>query len=451
MTATSQPLPLQGVRVLDLTRAWAGPYATKILGDMGAEVIKVEAPFKPDARAGGNYFPDNDPGERPWNRNGVFHKNNRSKLDIALDLQQPEGRDLFRQLVAISDLVIENYTPRVMPHFGLGYDDLVGVKPDIIMVSLPGFGKDGPERDWVAYGTTLDSHCGLTQITGYVGGPPHRMAIAIGDPVGGMFGTMAALFALHQRRRTGTGQHVDLAQADTLTQFMGAPLADWSMNRRVWPRIGNRDLVYAPQGVYQCEGRDQWVALSVRDDDEWAALCAAIGQEHLACRFATAAERRMAHDEIDGIIAEWTRRQTKDQVMACLQDAGVPAGAVLSSKDLLFDPHLRARGFFEVVDHPETGPRPQLGMSWKLSETPGRITRPAPLFAEHNQFVFGRLLGLSDAGIETLEARKITSTVPLVDARPGAPGDRQRWKRIGLVSEVDPDYKEKLREFYGTD
>ena len=451
MTVAGQLLPLRDIRVADLTRAWAGPYATKMLGDMGAEVIKIEAPFRPDGRISGSYFPDNDPGTQPWNRNGVFDKNNRSKLGVALDLQKPEGKDVFRQLIATSDVVVENYTPRVMMQLGLSYDELVKIKPDIILVSLPGYGQDGPERDWVAYGTTLDSHCGLTQITGYAGGPPHRMAIAIGDPIAGMFGTMAVMFALHQRRRTGTGQHVDLAQAETLTQLMGAPLADWSMNRRIWPRTGNRDRTHVPQGVYPCEGRDQWVAISVRSDDDWQALCLALGRQDLTHRFPSVAARRPAHDEIDGIIAEWTRRMTKEAAMACLQQAGVPAGAVFSAKDLLFDPHLRARGFFEVVNHAEAGPRPQLGMSWKLSETPGHITRAAPRFAEHNRQVFGDLLGLTCADIDELKAREVTSDVPLVENNPVAPADRERWKRIGLVSEFDPAYREKLKRAYGTD
>lgn len=444
-------LPLQDVRVVDLTRAWAGPYATKMLGDMGAEVIKIEAPFHPDGRVGGNYFPDNEPGAQPWNRNGVFGKNNRSKLDIALDLRQPEGKRALQHLIATADLVVENYTPRVMRQLGFGYDDLVQIKPDVILVSLPGYGKDGPERDWVAYGTTLDSHCGLTQITGYVGGPPHRMAIAIGDPVGGMFGTMAVLFALHQRRRTGKGQHVDLAQAETLTQFMGAPLADWSMNRRLWPRIGNRDPVYAPQGVYQCLGRDQWIAVSVRDDAEWTALCAAIGCAEMIERFPTVEARRLGQDEIDGSIAEWTRRRGKTEAMACLQQAGVPAGAVLNAKDLVFDPHLRAREFFEVVNTPDSGPRPQLGMSWKLSETPGHITRPAPRFAEHNPYVFEHLIGLSEDAVAGLYERKVTSDAPLMEGRALAPADKERWQRIGLIAEIDPEYKTRLREFYDID
>jgi crotonobetainyl-CoA:carnitine CoA-transferase CaiB-like acyl-CoA transferase len=443
-------LPLRDVRVADLTRAWAGPYATKMLGDLGAEVIKIEAPFRPDGRIGSQYLPDNEPGTEPWNRNGVFYKNNRSKLGVALDLQQPEGKDLFERLVTVSDVVFENYTPRVMPQLGLGYEDLVQIKPDIILVSLPGLGGDGPARDWVAYGTTLDSRCGLTQIMGYEGGPPHRMGIAIGDPVAGMFGAMAALFALHQRRRTGEGQHIDLAQAEALTQLMGAPLADWSMNQRPRPRIGNRDPIHVPQGVYPCQGHDQWIAISVRSDEEWKALCTTIGHEELAPRFPSPEARHAAHDEIDGIIAGWTQHVTKEQAMASLQRAGVPAGAVLSSKDLLFDPHLRARGFFQSVDHAGTGPRPQLGVSWKLSETPGRITRPAPRFGEHNRHVFEHLLGLTRAETDDLVTRKVTSDVPLMERAPVTPADRQRWQRIGLVSEIDADYRERLNAAYGT-
>ncbi len=449
--STEERAPLHGVRVLDLTRVWAGPYCTKILADLGAEVIKIEAPFRPDGRLGLVYWVDNEPGADPLIRNGLFQKNNRGKLGIVLDLAQEEGRELFRRLVSVSDVVVENHSPRVMSNWGLEYKALRWVKPDVIMCSIPGYGLDGPRRDWLAYGTTLDCHCGLAALMGYKGGPPHRFGFAIGDPIGGMFAAVAILAALEHRAKTGEGQQIDAAQAEAIPHVIGEAFLDWSMNRRTPERRGNRDDAFVPQGVYRCRGVDRWLALSVRHDADWRALCRAVGRPELACdpRYATVTARREREHEIDGLLGAWTERREPGAAMRRLQREGVPASLVFSSRDLVLDPHLRSRGYFQVVEAAGWA-RPQHGQSFKLSRTPGRIRGPAPRFGQHNQYVFRQLLGLSAAELAGLEERKVISNEPTVPpALPPAPQPLARYKRIGLVSEIDAAYLERLQEAYG--
>ena len=439
--------PLSGVRVADLTRVWAGPYGTKMLGDLGAEVIKVEAPSLPDGRTG--YPLDNKPSSEAWRSSGVYQKNNRSKLSCTIDLRQPEGKEVFKQLVAISDIVIENYSPRVMPQFGLDYEALKQVNPEIIMVSMPGFGSDGPQKNWLAYGTTLDSHAGLVSLTGYRDGPPHRMAFAIGDPVGGMYAALACIAALLQRRAGGGGVYVDLAQSEALIQFVGPALVGWSMNGRAPDRTGNRDPDFAPQGCYPCEGDDEWVAISVTSDAEWAGLCDVIERPDLAETFPTLEDRARGHDEIDELIGRWTSTRPKHDAASILQDAGVPAGPVNTSRDLLLDEHMLVRGALPLLELPGGSTRPQVGVTTHLSRTPAEITRTAPEFGEHNGYVFKELLGLSDEAYDELLAKSVIADAPAAAAPPEAPTDLERWIEVGLVSDVDPDYRRKLREFYG--
>lgn len=445
-----ESLPLEGIRVVDLTRVWAGPYATKILGDLGAEVIKVEAPFLPDGRTGG-YYLDNTPGADPWESSGVFQKNNRSKLGITIDLRQPEGRQAFRDLVAVSDIVVENYSPRVMPQLELDYEHLRDVNPDLIFISLPGFGASGPQKDWLAYGTTLDSHSGLVALTGYEDGPPHRMAIAIGDPVGGMYGTLAILGALFRRRRGGGGTHLDLAQSEALIQFAGPALVDWSMNQQRPARIGNRDADFAPQDCFPARGEDEWVAISVTTDREWLALCSTIGRPDLATKYATVAERHSGHAAIFDAVAAWTEQRTKDAAAGELQAAGVPASPVNTSRDVILDEHMRARGAFELVRHPDGSTRPQLGPIARLSETPSRITKPAPRFGEDNEYVFADLLGYSPQQIEALRELQVISDAPLIPVPARAPVDLEQWCELGIAARIDPDYREALREAHGAE
>ncbi|MBI2847051.1 MAG: CoA transferase [Chloroflexi bacterium] len=440
--------PLEGIRVIDLTRVWAGPHATRILGAMGAEVIKIEAPNRPDRRVG--YMPENDPGERPWNRGGTFTKDNMDKLGINIDLSHPKGIALFKKLVAVGDVVVENHTPRVMKNLGVDYPVLREIRQDIIMISMPGFGMTGPRKDWLAWGSTLDCHSGLAQLTGYIGGPPHRMATAYGDPVAGIFAVMAVLMALNYRSRTGKGQYIDLAHSEALVHLIGEAVMEYTMNKRTLPRMGNRHPYMAPHGCYRCKGHDKWVVIAVRNDAEWRSLCQAMGGPDwcLDDRFASALERWKSQDELDRRIGEWTSTLSHYEVMRLLQEVKVPCGAVFNPKELLLNSHLKERGFFQVVEHPEVGGRPVHGPGFFLSKTPVSVKRHAPLFGQDNDYVFQGLLGLTAEEVAELERENVTSKVP-TNNLPERPADFELWSRIGLISGRDPDYLKRLSSFYG--
>ncbi len=415
-SAVRKSLPLEGVRILDLTMVWAGPYATRILGDMGAEIIKIESLQVFDLlRALGGSPPGT---ERPWNKSAYFNHNNRNKLSATLNLRDPAGKALLLGLVEHCDVVIENYSATVMDRLGLDYATLKSVKPDIIMVSMPGHGKTGPERDRVAYGTNVEQLAGIVSVSGYEGGEPQKSGISFGDPMAGTAAVGAVASALHYRERTGKGQCVDLAQREALSGFIGEYMVAYSMNHELPRLMGNKHPFHAPHGVYPCapgyDEDDAFVAIAVETNDQFRTLSGLIGQPALADdpRFSTAVERHRNQDQLTEAIAAWTGQQDKLAAMDRLQAAGVPAGAVLSVGDLATSPHLRARGFFEQVVDPEAGTREMEGPAWILSTNPAHIQRPAPNLGEHNEYVLQELLGVSDAELAELEARGIVGTVP---------------------------------------
>ena len=411
-------LALDGLRIIDLTQVYAGPYATKLLADMGAEVIRIESPV----RAGrgsvkgrrDDHYPDKAPGERPYNRNAYYNELNRNKLAISLDLRHPKGKEVFKKLVAVGDVVIENYSARVMGNFGLEYPVLREIKPDLIMVSMPAYGMTGPYRDYVSFGTGIEAMVGMSQLTGYADGPPLMLGIAYADPTGGTNAALAVLMALYFRRKTGRGQYIDLSLREAITPLMGEAIMDYAMNRRVQMRAGNRHPFMAPHNAYRCKGQDNWVAIAVGTDEEFAAFCRVMGRPELAEdeRFVDQISRWKNQEVLDGIIYEWTREREHYDVMRQLQEAGVRAGAVLNVAEVVRDPHLRARGYFEKVTHPEVGAHDHPGVSWKMSRTPGSIRTHAPLYAEHNDYVLRQLLRLSDEEIAQLEREEVITSVP---------------------------------------
>jgi crotonobetainyl-CoA:carnitine CoA-transferase CaiB-like acyl-CoA transferase len=409
---------LQGVRIVDLTQIWSGPFATQLLADLGAEVIKVEPIYRLDPDRGMEWpaVGATLAGDRPYNRSGSFNEHNRNKLAITLDLKKPRAVDVFKRLVAVSDVVIDNFSFGVMERLGLGYEALKAVKPDIIVLSMPAFGNTGPERGYIGYGPVQEQLSGVTSITGYEGSPPLETGFYYGDPSAGLQAAGAILTALWSRRRTGRGQFVDLSQRETLVSFLGEMLLDHQMNARTWQPRGNRDESMAPQGVYPCAGEDSWIAISCRDDREWRRLCEAMGQTALADdpRFADVLVRWRNQDALDPIIAEWTRGQDHLALTQRLQGAGVAAAAVLNHQELLENKHFRGRGYFETVEHPEAGTHDYHGMTWKLSHTPGGIRFPAPLYGQHNERVLRDLLGLSDVEIAELEREVVISPEPRV-------------------------------------
>ncbi len=433
-------LPLASVRVLDLTMVWAGPYGTRILGDMGAEVIKIEAINFYDQLRNLGFLP---PGtDAAWNKAAYFNHNNRDKLGCTLDLASESGRTLFLELVKTADVVVENYRAEVMDRLKLDYAALRAVKPDVILVSMPGHGKSGPEKDYVAYGTNIEQLAGLVSLSGYLGGGPQKTGISYGDPMSGVAMAGAVAAAIMHRDRTGRGQYVELAQRELLMSVIGEYLVAYSMNGRQPPPLGNRHPFHAPHGVYPCtldptslppapvipgqaarEGVDGdappitgegWVAIACADDAQFAALCEVMGRPELARdgRFAGERVRYLNQDELDAIIAAWTAERDKDDIVALLQAKGVPSAPVLSVPEVLHDPHLRARGFFERVTHADAGTWDMEGPVYRLSASPAHIRINAPRFGEHNAYVLGHLLGRAYSELQDLERLDVIGTRP---------------------------------------
>jgi crotonobetainyl-CoA:carnitine CoA-transferase CaiB-like acyl-CoA transferase len=401
-------LPLEGVRIADLTMMWAGPYATRVLAEMGAEVIKIESP-----RAWDNVrtlLPIEH--REPWNASWYFNDYNRDKKSLTLDLAQPRGCELFLRLVARCDVVIENYRAEVLDKLGVGYDALRGARPDVILVSMAGFGKTGPERDLVGFGPTVEMMAGISSLTGYGDdGIPYKTGISYGDPVGGLAAVSAVVLALIQRRRTGRGVWIDLAQREAMSQMAGEAFVAASLRGERPTHYGNRHPAWAPQGVYRVRGEDQWLAISVRDDAEWRVLAGAIGAGDLA--ELSLAERRDRHDELDLRIAAWSREQDPQAAMEALQALRVPAARVLDTHDIHWDPQLLARESWTFLPHPCTAPWPQPVSAWRLVEANPRPRRHAPLFGEHNREILCGLLGLPEGELAELEAAHVIGEAPL--------------------------------------
>ena len=409
-TSDLQHLPLHGIRILDLTMVWAGPSGTRLLADMGAEVIKVESARSWDMLRSLHFLSGSPHGW--WDRAAYFNHNNRNKYGITLDLQTERGRELALAIAATSDLVFENYRADVIGKLGLDYDDLRAVKQDVILVSMPSHGKTGPESHHIAYGTNVEQLSGLASITGYPGMAPHKSPIAYGDPNAGAIAAGAALAALHHRRRTGEGQHVEVAQWEAMIGTIGEHILGHQMDEPT-EALGNRHFSRV-QGVYACATRDEWVAISVGSDAEFAALSATIGRRELPRdpHFADVVSRRHHHDALDAIIGEWTRLHSQDDAARTLQAAGVSAAPVLKIPRLMQDEHLRARGFWETVSSAAAGAWDMEGPVWRMSRTPAHIRMPAPMFGEHNTWVLRDLLGLTDAEIAALEAEGVTAREP---------------------------------------
>jgi len=373
-----------------------------LLANMGAEVISVESNQRLDEGRLTGPFPDGINGG--INSSANFNAYNRGKKSCTLNLKQPEAVEIARQLVLVSDIFVENFSPPVMPRLGLDYETCRALKPDIIYLSLSGYGATGPNRDYVSYGLQLQAFSGLADLTGYVNGPSRNLGTPISDHVGALAGAFGILTALHHRNNTGEGQYVDVSQCEVLVALCPEAILDYMMNDRVHERAGNRDDIMAPHGVYRCKGENNWVSIAVSNEEEWKALCEVIGRPDLTDipRFADMFARHQDQEELDKVISAWTIKQTDYEAMHILQGKGVPASAVLSNSQIIRDPHLRERGFCVEDDHPDTGKRTMAGFSWHLNRTPGKALRYAPLLGEHNIEVFCGLLGMSEDEVDNL-------------------------------------------------
>jgi crotonobetainyl-CoA:carnitine CoA-transferase CaiB-like acyl-CoA transferase len=378
------------VRILDLSRAWAGPYGTRYLADFGADVIKVETGKYPDGRQPGN------PG---------YEEVNRNKRPITLNFQMPEGRDLLKRLVAVSDVVVENFSPRVMVKYELDYKHLLEVRADLIMVSMPGFGQSGPHSRFFSFGGPLMAYTGMSLLWGYADSPPDaRVKVAQPDYIAAATQALAVTSALHHRARTGQGQYIEIAQVEATVASMELAYLDYFANGTIAMPRGNRDPNAVPQGCYPCAGYEAWCVISCTTEAQWRALARLIGGETLANDpgLKSVTERWQRHDELDDRICAWIREQTPYQVMRQLQDAGVPAGVVQTAEDLWRDVHLRAREYMTTVVHPGLGRLEHPGMPVRLHATPGYIQRPAGELGAANDAVFRGLLGLAADDIARL-------------------------------------------------
>jgi len=401
----SKRLPLEGIRVLDFTWAWAGPQGTLLLALLGAEVIKVESRRRLDhARLRSLVAGPSTTGP---DHSFIFNTLNLNKLSLTLNLSKPEAVEIARALAQKSDVVTENMRPGVLERLGLGYEALRSIKPDIIMLSSSAVGGTGPERLYTGYAPTFAALGGLAYITGRPAGRPAPLMGTIDLRVGSTI-AFAVLAALYYRKRTGNGQYIDLSSAEAVSVLMGDAFMDYTMNSRVQERMGNRDRAIAPHNCYPCKG-EQWVTIVAGTEGEWQALCEVIGDRRLTEdeRFADTYRRWENQEALDGLIGEWTAERSPQAVMETLQAVGVAAMPVYDGADLVRDAHVLERGIIEEVEHPAMGKKKVLGPPWRFSKTPAEIQRPGPLLGQHNDYVLGELLGMSRRDIDRLTEEQV--------------------------------------------
>ncbi len=396
-------LPLEGIRVADFTWVWAGPFCTLQLAHLGAEVIRVESATRTCVTRLLPPFADGEPGR---NRSGYFNQYNQGKLSLSLDLKQPEAIAVAKDLVAKCDIVCENFAAGVMDRMGLGYETLRALRPDLVMIALSGYGATGPDAEFVSYGPAQVPLSGMSSLTGYAGWPPMHVGISYGDPTGGLHGAVAVLAALWHRAATGEGQYIDLSQWETSIATLGEGVLEQSLTGAQPARDGNRDPHMAPHGVFRCAGEQRWVAIAVRDDDDWRRLAACMHAPALADdpRFATLAARKANEDALEALVAAWTRPQQDAAVAAALQAARIPAEVSMTNQDIAEDDDLRRSGFHVLREHPEVGTRLHLGIPWQMSDTPCTVRRAAPCQGEHTDDVLRRVVGYDEDRISALRA-----------------------------------------------
>ena len=404
----ARPQPLAGLRVVDFTAFWAGPVATGILADLGADVVKVESIQRPD----GMRFAGSVRNEQMWEWNHVFHGANPGKRDVTLNIDSPEGRELILRLIDGADVVAENFSARVMDHWGLGYEALRARNPRLLVLRMPAFGLTGPWRDRTGFAPSIEQVCGLAWITGHKDQP--LIVRGACDPLGGAHAAFALILALERRRATGEGMLVEVPLVEPGLNLAAEQVIEYSAYARLLERDGNRGPVAAPQGCYRC-GDGSWLALAVASDEQWQALRATLGDPDWARdpALASAAGRRAAHDAIDAGLDAWLAAEGADAAALRLLAAGIPASPLTNAYHLMPNPQLEHRGFFQEMAHPVTGTKRYPGLPWR---TPGWgppwHAAPPPTLGQHNQEILGGELGLSEAELATLREKQVIGTRP---------------------------------------
>jgi benzylsuccinate CoA-transferase BbsF subunit len=390
----SNHLILSGIRILDFSWVLAGPYATRLLADFGAEVIKVQ--------------PLSNEDQSIFSR-GYYNTWNRNKLGITLNMAETGGIKIAKRLIKISDIVVENFSPRVMANWGLDYSELEKLKPEIIMLSMSVMGQTGPWRDYSGFGPTVQAFSGVTYLTSYPGQAPLGIGYSYADHAAGLYASLALLGALEYRRQTGRGQYIDLSQTEAMSSLLADSLLDYSIRGQEAQPLGNISLLAAPHGVYPCRGEDRWCAIAVSSDKEWANFKRAIGNQFWANeeRFATITDRLNNRTALDSLIGEWTQQHPAEEVMALLQKAGVPSGVVQNAEDLFYDPQFQARHFFLEQEHPSLGKTLVDANPIRLSDNPVEYRRTAPLTGQDNYYVYRQLLGMTEDEVEKLRGEGV--------------------------------------------
>lgn len=414
-TVTTGPAagqPLRGLRVLDLTCWWAGPAATSLLAAFGADVVHVEATARMDGMRAAATLPFADR-DRWWEYSAFFLSINVNKRDVTLDLDDPRGLELAKGLVRWADVIAENYTPRVLEHFGLDWEGVHRLNPRATMVRMPAFGLDGPWRDRQGFAQTIEAMSGLAWLTGHPDGP---MLLPRGpaDPNGAAHSAIGLMLALLQARRDGQGHLVEVPLFDAALAVGAVGILEHDAHGDLPGRLGNRSPLAAPQGVYRCQGDEQWVALSIADEAQWAGLCDVLGRPDWAAasRLSTRPGRFAAHDELDAVIAVWAAQHDAAGAVAALIAAGVPAGVVVDQRCLADHPHLRGRGFIEEVDHPVVGRHPVFSAPFRYPGLRPVARQPAPTLGQHNRTVLGDVLGVDEATLVELERDGVIGDAP---------------------------------------
>lgn len=396
--------PLEGVRVLEATHNFAGPNVGTVLADLGADSIKCDPPATGDILR--QLPPFVDPEQSL--ETGTQHLSiNRNKRNITLNLRHPEGQELFRRMTKEMDIVVENFKPGTMAGWGLGYQDLQGVKPDIIYVSVSGFGQFGPYHARPSYDAVGQAMGGLIYVTGQPDGPPTRPGFGLGDSLAGWQGALAALAALHYRNRTGKGQHIDISQVDTILYLSESGILLASNLGHSWERMGSGHPLGAPYNVYQCQ--DGHVFIGIALDRHWERFCRIAGREDLIDDPRTRSTTQRAHHRglVDEVVSCWVRHKTVSEVVATLIEAGLVVAPIYSFPQIIQDKHIQERDMVAEVEHPAAGKIALYGVAAKFSLTPARVRRPAPMMGQHNKEVYGDWLGLSADEMAELEEKGV--------------------------------------------
>ncbi|MGE3075025.1 MAG: CaiB/BaiF CoA transferase family protein [Dehalococcoidia bacterium] len=411
--------PLAGVRGIVLTQAWAGTYCTELLAFMGVDLIQIEVLQRPDAWRGSYDAPlagrmkDVPTAEHSWNCNFLYNSVNLNKRCITLNLQHPDGMAVFKRLLPFADVVVENFSPRVLGNLGIDYEAMREIKSDVILCSLSAYGHTGPWANIPGIGGTIEPTSGMSALLGYPDGGPMNSGQMYPDAVAGLNGFAALVTALRHRQQTGEGQYIDLSMQEANLVFAGDAALEYIRTGRQRPRQGNRHPRWAPHGIFRCSGEEQWVALSCESQAHWAALKKILAAPALdAPEFATNDSRKAHEDALEGAIEAATSSCVRDELVAALQGEGIPAAPVLSPLEVAADPALRARNVVMEVTHPEAGTWPQSGVPWHFSSVPNPPLRPAPRLGEHSAEVLAELLGTTAEEYDSLVAAGVSGIDP---------------------------------------